>query len=559
MSVTEQNIAVYKKTYEGESWHFDKIKSINSNKGTNDQVVIHVNNFEKWVSRSLLASVIPDFECKLTSFNEKNVDIDQVKSILDFVDSGKLDITVDNVISVYGAANHFLMEKLELFCEDFMIIHYRELNVFKLRHLGYKLSSRKLLQRADEIIYKNIDEIATGYDFILLDKEDFISLISRSDLEVSSEKVVYEAVKRWVEHDLDNRSSCIAELLRQVRLCHLDHAYVINEVATFPACASSLECQQQIRNESNNLYLNHEELAMIGVMQPTERGYPEGSIYYCKGDKPKLYKYVNNQIESRVGVAMGSFNVKRFRQINVFLNGKIYSTGGLSRKNWVYLDIVEVYSLGDKKSTFTATMNCKRYRHGSCAHGGRVFVCGGKDGEPSKCCEVLEDGGKEWRFVASMNEARYCFPVVSCGKYVWALGGIVDTTRKHKDKKMKCSNSTEVYDTNKDKWTVSVNMLECRHDHVAVAFRDKIYIFGESTAEVLDTTLLQSTAIVMMRNICNLGPITVCGKKIYIFGGRTYRSKGETPVCSYNMKTEQWIEELSVPYNDLHHAITIFE
>ena len=166
----------------------------------------------------------------------------------------------------------------------------------------------------------------------------------------------------------------------------------------------------------------------------------------------------------------------------LFWTGKFIQPGGrIHKKPWGHetLDTVEAYSLDDNTTTFVATMNCARYYHACCAHGNRLFVCGGhKDnGKVARSCEVLEEGGKEWRSVASMNERRANFAVVSCGKYLWALGG--------KLKNLK-SRTTERYDSVKNKWMFSVLMLESRADHVAVAFRNKIFVFRISSAEVLD-------------------------------------------------------------------------
>ena len=59
---------------------------------------------------------------------------------------------------------------------------------------------------------------------------------------------------------------------------------------------------------------------------------------------------------------------------------EIYSLSGVGWACQV-TDTVEAYSLGNNESKSVAKMKYKRYGHGCCAHGGRLFVCGGRDGK----------------------------------------------------------------------------------------------------------------------------------------------------------------------------------
>ena len=89
-------------------------------------------------------------------------------------------------------------------------------------------------------------------------------------------------------------------------------------------------------------------------------------------------------------------------------------------------------------------MQFTRGYHGYCSHAGHLFVCGGKDVLPSTCCEKLIIKEDKWIFIAEMNEARSDFQVVTCGKYVWVIGGKGTN---------ETSNTTEYYDVIINKWT----------------------------------------------------------------------------------------------------------
>ena len=111
-------------------------------------------------------------------------------------------------------------------------------------------------------------------------------------------------------------------------------------------------------------------------------------------------------------------------------------------------------------------MNCDRRFHASCLHIGDLFVCGRKDREPSTCCEMLSTADNNWKFIAEIKESGAVFQVVSCRKYMLAVGGY----GLHG-----VLNTTEYYD---DKWTKSTSMKEKKYWSSTVDFRDDVYVIG---------------------------------------------------------------------------------
>ena len=222
------------------------------------------------------------------------------------------------------------------------------------------------------------------------------------------------------------------------------------------------------------------------------------------------------------------------------LNAKVYTTGGLlvdfRTTNEVY-----AFSPHDNNVSLVTPMNYHRCVHGCCSHAGSLFVCGGKHGLASNCCEKFNNHDKEWEFVAEMKEAREEFQIVSCGKFIWAIGG---------DSLDGILRSTEYYDEVIDKWTLSTPMLEKRCDHSAVAFRDKIYVLGGynwevgrlRTAEVLDTKTKQFSFIKPMKTRRCRFAAAISDHKLYCFGGIGRFHQLE----SFNLYSEKWKKENTV-------------
>jgi len=265
--------------------------------------------------------------------------------------------------------------------------------------------------------------------------------------------------------------------------------------------------------------------------------------------------FVNGKYDKLEG-HFGSYKNKEEYGLAV-INGKIYGAGGYL--HCLCTNEVSVYSLDDNKSSLVAPMNFRRVGHGCCAHAGALYVCGGKDGKPSNCCEKLIIKDDKWKFVAKMNIARINFQVVSCGKLIWAIGG---------GNFNGTLNTTEYFDDINNKWTNSTPMIERREDHSAVAFREKIYIIGGYSymygrlnfsrfAEVLDSKTKQFTAI-MNPNVRRFQfAAAISEHKLYCFGG----DRADT-VESFDLYKEEWLEEGRMPKylsSCRTSAVTIFD
>ena len=149
---------------------------------------------------------------------------------------------------------------------------------------------------------------------------------------------------------------------------------------------------------------------------------------------------------------------------------KLYTTGGSKFDQQTELfdstEQVNVYSADDSSSlTAVPSMNCKRATHACYSHAGDLFVCGGRNGWPSTCCEKLIIKEGKWKFVAEINEARIDFQIVPSAKNIWAFGG---------EQSMGVTNTTKYYDNVIDKWIISSPMIQKRYGHSAVDFRGKI-------------------------------------------------------------------------------------
>ena len=536
------------KIYKGGPTKFAALENLRL-RGKFCDVILRVGSNNIQAHKVVLLTLSPYFFSEFTGllsdenqrlFVLKDVNYEATASLVQFAYTGELRVDINNVQPLYFAADYFQIEKAKGFCEDFIIENLVPKNVLGVRQLGELIISVALTERVNTFISNRFVEVSSvaNDEFLALEKNRLVGLLSRSDLVVISENDVWNALKVWIDHDKLNRGKFIYELLQKVRLSLVD-SEDLDIIAEYPLIASSIDCMNRI-DDARTYKLEPCRRDDIDVGETTRRGYPEGKVYIFGGvnvsevTSSKIDKIVGDRLEQK-----SNMQIKRAGHGVAVLNGNIHITGGFDAGK--IFKSCEMYSPSNDKSVLIKPMNFKRSMHGCCAHKGKVYVCGGKDGFASDCCERLETNEGKWRFIASMNVERISFAAVSCGEHIWVFGGC--------DFKNKSLDSSEFYDENKAMWKMSTPMTQGRSMHSAVAFRSNIYLLGglEDQVEIFDTVMQQFTRIRSMRfSRCYFGA-TISGEKIYCLGG--YENGAFDSVDSFNLITREWKREATLPQN----------
>ena len=312
-------------------------------------------------------------------------DAGTIISLIDMAYSNQLTVDSSNVQDIIVAADYLRMDDLKLFCEEFMGQQLYTSNALGFHQFGEFFCFKNLLSRADKYIASNFVEITSTKEFLSLDKDRLVTLISRSDLKVKVEEEVFDACKIWMNENSKIRSEIIFEVLQQVRLALIKPDYLAKVIATFPACQSSVECQQRITNVA--LYHSSRSKRIkydVGEVKP--RGFRSGKIYTFGEDS--FASFFNGKFEKVFDKNMRGQCYSKL----ALLNGTIYFTGVScfdpgDEVNGRTFNDVYAFSTDSQDFKALAPLNYSRTGHGCCSHAGGLFVCGGRDRFPSTCCE----------------------------------------------------------------------------------------------------------------------------------------------------------------------------
>ena len=197
------------------------------------------------VHRVVLASFSPYFgalfgknwadgekkEIEVLGFDEN-----AVSDLIEFAYSGKIDISKDNVQTLLEASNYLQVEFVKKSCGDFLKGAINDKTCPSIWQLADLFALEELMKEAKKHFLLHFTKVTRMEEFlslpigflkeVLADEGICVVIENLIPSQEEREKVVLEAVLKYVEHDIDNRKRHFTELLSLVRLPTLSESYL---------------------------------------------------------------------------------------------------------------------------------------------------------------------------------------------------------------------------------------------------------------------------------------------------------------------------------------------
>ncbi len=232
-------------------------------------------------------------ESRQKSVRLQGIDPSAFESILELFYTGKVSISMENVQSILSAASIFQVKHLIDACSEFLKRHLSPSNCLGVRIFGEAHGCRKLVEHAVKHTISRFNEVVKCEEFLLLNVEQVVELLSRDDLRVHSEEEVFDAAIAWLGHDATERSCQVARLLHQVRLPLLPPAVLADKVKTNRLIQSNLECRDLLDEALISYHLLPERSARNhGNLLPDWSACRHGNLHVL----PDLYQVVKQGI-----------------------------------------------------------------------------------------------------------------------------------------------------------------------------------------------------------------------------------------------------------------------
>ena len=421
---------------------------------------------------------------------------DTLSSIVEYVYTGVIELTDDNVERLVKACDLLRLDALKAACDKFMLKHVEPTNCVGFYHFAKMYRIDELKEKAMQVMCAQFKSVACNAEFKHLSCDELIYLIKQNDVVVGSEDVVCESVLDWVRHDLENRRSALETIIENVRLPYCSSSYLWHtkykcDLLT-PKCLEYLDEALMFQTDSVHRYetsdvrtlpRNNFQNKCCLVVFGTQTAYTQQQQY-------NSFSY-NNYTTTNTYRCFYCYKEDNKRWVQLMncsqTNDSTYSLCSTDRGH-LLRDGVNCWLLHLTINHTEMSVPCSnvRYQDGSVSLGNCVYVVGGTDGTAVKnnelsSAECFHLNERRWVPLPNMPRAVADPMVVTCNNKIYVVGGSVQGDA------VSC---TQVFDTTWWKWCTGSEMPEACSGCAAVVLNNSIYVVGgnERTCLKYDTS-----------------------------------------------------------------------
>ncbi|XP_067643209.1 kelch-like protein 5 isoform X1 [Eurosta solidaginis] len=407
-----------------------------------------------------------------------NIDSDTFERLITFCYTGKTLITIHNVDRMLKAALILQLKGAVVNCADFIIENITDFTLQRAYSLEKETQSAILNKKILAYETRNFMHVTQSSEFLNFDAKKLQAIIERDNLHVRCEKDVFNAVKRWYQHDASARKQQLTDVIACLRLTQFHKDFIMTNIHSLPGCenlAVMAVTWQTCPLARSKLTLKYTEKRDGQIMCTKEESLlalnrRTGTIYQYNKTEDSWQKWAdtNTNHDTLRVIFMGknlifvggeggritneilswNFKTKAFKRLPAMnlprcahcvaiLNEKIYAIGGYSRI-FLALGSVEMFSVsnGWKSVSYMIT---PRYDACAVAFNHKIYVMGGYNESYLKSVECYDPITNCWTQCADMNETHSKASATVHNGQIFVLGG--------------SSSTLERYDPKINKWT----------------------------------------------------------------------------------------------------------
>ena len=308
-----------------------------------------------------------------------DVDEDSIEDIVEFAYTGKISIHEDNVQQLLKASSILQLAEIVTACCSFLKGQLHATNCLGIATFAQAHGCTSLGNRAMEYVHDNFVEVVEGEEFLQLSFDNILALLGSDLIQVVSEECVFEAMYKWLMHNLPSRQQHALSLLRCIRLPLLPPLYLSDVVYTKDVFRQDPACLQEIMD------------ALVYISVREKQAHLKEQVN-CRPRKSTL---------GTMFVVGGIDTGRNKMSIEVF---------DARRESWILL--------GNPQLVF------KRLQFGVAVVGSHVYVVGGRNGlQTLNTVDCFDPVTNSWLSVPPMCSYRHGVGVATLCGPLYAVGG----------------------------------------------------------------------------------------------------------------------------------------
>ncbi|XP_076675062.1 actin-binding protein IPP isoform X1 [Andrena cerasifolii] len=417
--------------------------------------------------------------------------------LVDFIYTGYVDITQDNVQELFAAADMLELDEVVSGCIVYLKqqLHYSNaLGIYRFAEAHNRLN---LLETALRFIHVNFPQVSLEEEFLDLPKEHLVNFLSSDYIHIDTEFQVFQAAYNWITHDIPSRRCHVFEILGHIRL----------------RLCSIVELEQVI--------LECKDASLLVALRSIQK-----DLVSNKGCLVSLHAEPRLCVKKNILLIGGS--------------RREHSEHSGCRVIESTYESVEKYDIFTGQWSKVAPMSIGRILPGVSSLDGRVFVVGGEmESGITVTCECYDPRNNVWTPLACMEKPRCEFGLCALNNSLYAFGGWVGDD---------IGGSIEVYDPIANSWTLDGQLPEPRFSMGVVAYEGLIYIVGGCTHDsrhrqdvmCYNPVTREWTSLAPMLTPRSQMGISILDGYLYVIGGTNKNGLFLTSVERYSFEKNKW-------------------
>jgi len=516
-----------------------KLHKMRQNEEMCDIAIKSNNNVLHHVHSIMLASASPVFKVMVTKefkeFHSKVINLqdassDMVELILDYIYTGEISITEDNVLDLFAVAHQFQLLPLVDTCKTYIKEQMDATNCYGVLKLSERFSHRELIEEAKTYLLQHFQEFSTTDDYLNLSGEELIAFLKHDEMNLDKEENIIDIMLQWIDYDYEKRTPSLHDLLQCARYPFMDYKFIDGKFKTNPRLDGNdniNDLKDAICKECLNIFLNgknaNDKMDCLSIRHriPTQlifliggwtRGRtldisecynsnsnewfitrhlqdPNGGRCYfglevlgnnafvLGGYCGKMYMNTVRKFETQTKCwsDVAPMHFRRCFTTTVTLDDEIYVIGGYDGAR--RLTSVEKFSPHRNQWTLLKSLNTPRSDCASVVHKNKIYLFGGYGGDSLCTCELYDHTTDSWHYLMQMQCRRSgaCAISLPDEDKIMILGGYNGTIRVK---------TTEIYDPVTNSWTYGPPMLRERSNFTACLLKKQIIVIGGYTGHM---------------------------------------------------------------------------
>ncbi|XP_067641691.1 kelch-like protein 1 isoform X3 [Eurosta solidaginis] len=316
--------------------------------------------------------------CPLIEISD--IDSDIFERLITFCYTGKTLITIENVDRMLKAALILQLDEAVANCIDFLMEYITDYTLARAYTFENEVQCALLSAKIYEYEIRNFASVIQSTEFLNFDVTKLQKILESDDLNITTEKEAFKAVKRWYEYDESARKQKVFDLISCLRLSQFHTNFIMENINPLPGChVLAMEAISWVNVPSTR------ENVSLRFTSPRPRIAEAFMAFnFWDEDSRTIFQYNTTEDlwQKWVDIKPGVPDVQA-----IFMDDNLFLIGGI--RNNTAINEVNSWNFRTKLFQRLPPMNQPRYLHCVVELNHKVYVVGGK-GEDDEILNSVE-------------------------------------------------------------------------------------------------------------------------------------------------------------------------